>query len=217
LATDRAFVGDELKELQRQLADTRWGVEDLQQSFEDMGLSVRDSLTQNVGSAFADIITGTGDASDALRGFARDVIQTFSQLAARNLIGGLLSPLAGKGGDGLLGELFGGFVGAANGAVLPGGFQAFANGSPVVSKPTLGLIGEGRYNEAVIPLPDGRTVPVRMTDERGGDGSGRTFVIVHSEDELFLKGFHRNRDTVLNTITGEIMRPGGRLRKAVRQ
>jgi phage-related minor tail protein len=43
--------------------------------------------------------------------------------------------------------------------VLRGGFQAFANGG-VVKKPTMGLVGEGRYNEAIVPLPDGRSIPV---------------------------------------------------------
>ena len=54
---------------------------------------------------------------------------------------------------------------AANGAVWKGGFQAFASGG-VVNQPTLGLVGEGKYNEAIVPLPDGRSIPV---DFRGGD------------------------------------------------
>jgi hypothetical protein len=57
---------------------------------------------------------------------------------------------------------------AANGAVWTGGFQAFANGG-MVKGPTLGLIGEGKYNEAIVPLPDGRSIPVQM---RGTGGSG---------------------------------------------
>lgn len=39
---------------------------------------------------------------------------------------------------------------AANGAYWPGGFKAFANGG-VVSKPTLGLVGEGGEPEYIIP------------------------------------------------------------------
>lgn len=49
----------------------------------------------------------------------------------------------------------------ANGGIASGGFQAFANGG-IVTGPTLGLVGEGRYNEAVIPLPDGKSVPVEL-------------------------------------------------------
>ena len=51
----------------------------------------------------------------------------------------------------------------ADGGVAPGGFQAFANGAAKVSTPTLGMVGEGRYNEAIVPLPDGNSIPVQMT------------------------------------------------------
>ena len=61
----------------------------------------------------------------------------------------------------------GGFQAFANGGIAAGGFQAFANGG-IVTGPTLGLVGEGRYNEAVIPLPDGKSVPVKLS---GGSGS----------------------------------------------
>jgi len=59
------------------------------------------------------------------------------------------------------------WLGFATGGIAQGGFQAFASGG-IVSKPTLGLVGEGRMNEAIIPLPDGQSVPVRM---HGGDNN----------------------------------------------
>jgi len=43
----------------------------------------------------------------------------------------------------------------------------FANGG-IATGPTLGLIGEGRYNEAIIPMPNNRAVPV---DLKGSVGS----------------------------------------------
>ena len=49
----------------------------------------------------------------------------------------------------------------ANGGLLKGGFKAFATGG-IINKPTLGLVGEGKYNEAVVPLPDGKSIPVDM-------------------------------------------------------
>ena len=55
----------------------------------------------------------------------------------------------------------------ATGGIMPGGFRAFAEGG-IVNKPTLGLVGEGRYNEAVVPLPDGKSIPVIM-QTGGGD------------------------------------------------
>ena len=63
-------------------------------------------------------------------------------------------------------------IGSANGNVLKGGFQAFANGG-VVKGPTLGLVGEGRYNEAVVPLPDGRSIPVQFGGRSARDVMGK--------------------------------------------
>jgi len=75
---------------------------------------------------------------------------------------------------GSVGGAIGGFASlgkAANGAVWKGGFQAFANGGMVTS-PTLGLVGEGKYNEAIVPLPDGRSIPVQMQGESIRDKMG---------------------------------------------
>jgi hypothetical protein len=55
-------------------------------------------------------------------------------------------------------------INSANGNVLRGGFKAFRSGG-IATQPTLGLIGEGALNEAIVPLPDGRRIPVEM---RGG-------------------------------------------------
>jgi phage-related minor tail protein len=48
------------------------------------------------------------------------------------------------------------------------GIRQFANGG-VVSGPTLGLVGEGRYNEAVVPLPDGKSIPVSLGGASGSN------------------------------------------------
>jgi tape measure domain-containing protein len=64
----------------------------------------------------------------------------------------------------------------ANGGIAQGGFRAFASGG-IVTGPTLGLVGEGRYNEAVIPLPDGKSVPVDLGG-MGGAGNQITSNIV---------------------------------------
>ena len=61
----------------------------------------------------------------------------------------------------------------ANGGIAKGGFRAFASGG-VVNKPTVGLVGEGKYNEAVVPLPDGKSIPVM-----GSTGSTENNVTVN--------------------------------------
>ncbi len=61
---------------------------------------------------------------------------------------------------------------AANGGVMSGmgpiALNRYANGG-VATGPQLALFGEGRHNEAYVPLPDGRSIPVTMTGSGGGD------------------------------------------------
>lgn len=74
-------------------------------------------------------------------------------------------------------------VAMARGGVLGGSlselsglpFRRFAAGG-IATEPTLGLIREAGQNEAVIPLPDNRNVPVKFVNG-GGGGSGGTTVI----------------------------------------
>jgi len=74
---------------------------------------------------------------------------------AKAIIGNSLSQV----GQTVMADAFKSLLPWANGGVVKGGFRAFANGG-TVNKPTLGLVGEGKYNEAVVPLPDGKSIPV---------------------------------------------------------
>jgi uncharacterized protein YukE len=74
-----------------------------------------------------------------------------------DMLGGLLGGGTGGGLGGILATLFTG----ADGGIAIGGFRKFARGG-IATSPTLGLIGEGRYNEAVVPLPNGKAIPVDM-------------------------------------------------------
>jgi hypothetical protein len=185
------------------------------QSFIQFGADVRDALQNTVGKGIADLIRGTGSLKDALAGFANDIINAFSQMAARNVLQGLmgdfLSPQSsGQPGSlgGLLGALFPGKK-AANGAVWSGGFTPFAGGG-IVRRPTLGLVGEGRFNEAIVPLPDGRSIPVQM---HGGTGGGPNIynVVVRNESEA--RSAQQQIQTLdpqslVNIISHDIMKGG---------
>ncbi|MDB5294121.1 MAG: hypothetical protein JWO31_104, partial [Phycisphaerales bacterium] len=145
------------------------------------GAAVRDSLESNVGKGIADLIEGTGTLRDAMLGFARDVVQAFSQMASRNLIQGLIGDagrVQGNGTSGSLGGLAGGLASAigsiftaADGGVISGELRAFAAGG-IVSEPTLALVGErsDKVAEAVVPLLGaGGTIPL------GSDPAGGVF------------------------------------------
>jgi tape measure domain-containing protein len=110
----------------------------------------------------------------------------------------------------------GAFKTAANGAVWNGGFQAFANGG-IVTGPTLGLVGEGKYNEAVIPLPDGKSVPVDLGGMAGGMGGEVTSNIVVNINNGQMQGNGNSNGSELGRkIEGAVkqvlvseLRPGG--------
>jgi len=66
---------------------------------------------------------------------------------------GFLDFNGGNGGGFSLFDLFG------NGGIAKGGFKMYANGG-IATQPHMGIIGEGKYNEAIVPLPDGKSIPV---------------------------------------------------------
>ncbi len=148
--------------------------------------------------AGSDILAGAGNAIvNFLRNIAKQFEQTIAQHLGDQLMGSLsrgagdIKTTAAGGGGGLIGQAFNfvsgllGFGGQpqaqaygpqyqpyAMGGVAPGGFRAFATGG-VVKTPTVGLVGEGAYNEAIVPLPDGKSIPVVMNQRNdGGSGGG---------------------------------------------
>jgi len=151
--------------------NTKDELDDLTDSTKFLG-----EAANGIGSAFAksftDILTGAQTWKEGLAGafksvasmFADMVAQMMAKWAALQLISMFLP---GGNSDGAKPPLPGSVaLTAANGAVWKGGFTPFANGG-VVKGPTLGLVGEGRFNEAVVPLPDGKKIPVEL-----GGGAG---------------------------------------------
>jgi hypothetical protein len=126
-----------------------------------------------IGSAFSQafqgIATGTMTAQEALSSFFKSIGEAFVSMAAEIIAKQLVMitlqtilkalGFAGGGGGGGGGDPLNGVGGAdwakyikpaADGAYWPGGFKAFADGG-LVTKPTMGLIGEGGEPEYVIP------------------------------------------------------------------
>ncbi|MFA6006085.1 MAG: phage tail tape measure protein [Patescibacteria group bacterium] len=100
----------------------------------------------------------------------------------------------------------------ANGAVWRGGFKAFAGGG-IARQPTLGLIGEGKYNEAIVPLPDGKKIPVNL---KGQEREQRPLNIINAIDPSFISAAIANDpNTVINIVNSDLLR-NGMTRKVVR-
>lgn len=156
------------------------------QALEGAVTSVGDAFANMLTTGVMSLIDGTATAKEVFVDFLKSIgsalMQAAQQMIAQYIAIGIARIFAGMGkapggggglpGFSMEGQLAGGgiFSGAgpfqfANGGIAPGGFKAFANGG-VVNGPTLGLVGEGKYNEAIIPLPDGRSVPVKMQGEQ---------------------------------------------------
>jgi tape measure domain-containing protein len=198
------------------------------------------TIGDSFGEAFKGIITGSMTVQEAFAGLFQSIADRFadmvSEMIARwleaqlikgfmNIFSGFIPGLGGAAGagssiEGQTGDFFTGpfdILPAANGAVWNGGFQAFANGG-MVTGPTMGLVGEGRYNEAIVPLPDGKSIPVQLA---GGDGGNQivsniTVNVSNGQAQSNATGSNSSEmgrkieGAVRQVIVGEL-RPGGLL------
>ena len=92
--------------------------------------------------------------------------------------------------------------------IFTGGFTPFANGG-VVSQPTFGLIGEGKYNEAVVPLPDGKSIQAHVAG-----GQPNVTIALYNDFDQALASRHQ---AIVNFNAGQIVRKGSNLNLAVRR
>jgi Lambda phage tail tape-measure protein (Tape_meas_lam_C) len=120
--------------------------------------------------------TGLSDFAQGISGLLGPLNQVVPGLGSfAQMVLQLLSSLGSGGGvsgGGLLGGLLSMF-GFANGGIMgPGGalpLRTYSRGG-IANSPQLALFGEGRKNEAYVPLPDNRTIPVTLHGNGGGGG-----------------------------------------------
>jgi len=99
----------------------------------------------------------------------------------------------------------GGIFGASGSIPL----NAYSNGG-IAKEPQLALFGEGRMNEAYVPLPDGKTIPVTMS----GGGAPNVVVNVINKggkdmDAKQGKSHFDGKKMILDVVLTEANRPGG--------
>jgi len=165
--------------LARQKADIHQSLEDQYQTQSDM-IAVAETARNGVVDVGTALVMNFNSAGDAVKSLIGQLITMSLQME-------LLKPLArslfgdtGTVGGGLLGDIFNAAPGAARagaiGDVLSGlwpfklgGVMTPQGSKPLrryskggaASSPQYAEFGEGSTNEAFIPLPDGRRVPVR--------------------------------------------------------
>jgi hypothetical protein len=158
---------------------------------EQITQSAATTLEGSLSDGFFSALTGNIDGHEVafkglLQSFLKDITSFLAQQAVKTLLSYFLTDSAmGYSAGTTSGNIVNSFIGGhANGGVLQGGWTPFANGG-VVTRPTLGLVGEGRYNEAVVPLPDGSRIPVDLR----GAGAGEQHIYLHMgmEPGMFAK------------------------------
>ena len=144
------------------------------------------TTVDDIGIAFAALITEGESLKESMKkiweSLKREVVKQINIMIARMIVMWVIKKLlfgGGGGGEGFQhpsemgggGEAFGGGVlkklGLAKGGIVQGGLKvpSFATGG-ITTAPTLALIGDNpNHREAVVPLPDGRSIPV---DLKGG-------------------------------------------------
>ncbi len=110
----------------------------------------------------------------------------------------------------------------ANGGVMssqgPLSLNAYSNGG-IATGPQLALFGEGRMNEAYVPLPDGRTIPVTM---KGGGSGGINVQIINNNSQAQVSaqpdgqgGLTVLVDMVKNSMADDVFNGVGALPRAM--
>jgi tape measure domain-containing protein len=122
----------------------------------DKNEQVLSNIATGVAGAFSSALDAVTDRTktlgEALSDIGRQLLATIGKMLIMYSIGQALGALSGgdtKGVFGFLAKGFG-FQPAKDGAYWSGGFQAFADGG-LVTKPTMGLVGEGGEAEYIIP------------------------------------------------------------------
>jgi len=129
---------------------------------------IAESLGSGVGQAIDLLIEGSEDLSASLQNIASNILKDIAKQISQTFV---VQPLV-SGLKTVLGNLFAG--GGVMTEMGPMPLKKYARGG-VATGPQMALYGEGSQNEAYVPLPDGRRIPVAMQ----GSGGGSTSVVVN--------------------------------------
>ena len=139
-------------------------IKDTMNHLSNLKVAAVDALETGMGNAIVGVLDGTKSMKEGFQDMAKAVLQAIAQIIAQMLAMKAIKALS-------LGFADGGVIPMANGGIRPKGYRS----GGVVTEPTY-LVGEGKYNEAVVPLPDGRAIPVVM---KGGSNGGTANVTVN--------------------------------------
>ena len=122
---------------------------------------------------------------------------------------GLFGGLGGLGSGlmSIFGLEKGGIIGLAKGGMMP----RYAHGG-IATQPTY-LVGEGKQNEAVVPLPDNKSIPVDLGKNTGNQNNTNITVnMADGSSEMTTDGgaeLAKAIDAAVQNTLEKELRPGG--------
>lgn len=137
------------KELNKQLSDA-----------EVLGKNVLNTFAQGMGDALMNLIDRATSFRDILSDLLRQTARLLINFGFQSLFKGLFPSLFATGG-----------VMTGKGPVP---LKKYASGG-IANSPQLAMFGEGSKPEAYVPLPDGRSIPVKIK----GNGAGGSNIVVN--------------------------------------
>lgn len=180
----------------------------------DMAVETSNTMTYALGDTMYAALTGDlDDIDDIFKDFFKSLLRQIVNFMAQQAVMKLLTSFGGAGTLPITGSSvasFGptlGVAGAAGGGIFAGGISpiaAFARGG-MVQDPTLALVGEGRFDEAVIPMPNG-AVPVEMfaPDRETNVNLNQRIVL----DAGVLQAMKSSPDEMITVVSSDILRGG---------
>jgi hypothetical protein len=114
-----------------------------------------DAMESNLANALQAIITGAKTAKDAFADMAKAILNSIAQILAQQAAMAIMGVLP-----------FGGAGGRSGGIMSAPGYRSFSMGG-VASGPNSGYPAVLHGTEAVVPLPNGRSIPVEMKGSTG--------------------------------------------------
>ncbi|MBI5789287.1 MAG: hypothetical protein HZA78_10575 [Candidatus Schekmanbacteria bacterium] len=194
------------RESTRQLAELDWeNVLNFDKSVKELSSlskKAEKALSNDLGNAFYDIGRGAKSAKEALSDFARNFIRDMSRMTTQTA-----SFQAAKGSLNLIGSIISGSA-YAQGGIMPGQFVPMASGG-VFSRPTLGLVAEGKNSEAVVPLPNNRSIPVEMQGTQNQPPITVVNVLDQGMIESVVSDTIAKKSQVIVNMIGNDIRQGG--------
>ena len=193
LAQLEAKAAENLQEQELMQAYNDWRME-AEQNYMDFALDAANMLKENLSSGIADAIVNGGKLGDVFKNVGKQIAQMFIQwqisrvmasalsdklrtkeIAKNKVLAASLVPVAVQKSIATVGPIAGpgAYAGATSAMMANGlGSLAFASGG-VITAPTFALMGEGKSDEAVIPLRKGIFADLLGidVDDFGGGGT----------------------------------------------